>query len=357
MNSYISSKLEAKLLNLIYRYKFIFIYTIIGILSILLELLVRYNLMKIGFPVLISSILSIIAGILFAFYANIKINFKVPKLKIKRALIYFTSISLLSASIQYLIKLKLLDGALSYEVGRVSISGVVFVIAYYFHRKYTFADFKKVGVAIYANGTENLSQIHRSIGQLPDFIHVDIIDHTMNNNPSEVQTYRLETVRAFWPDIEIQTQIMSKKPSLWIDQVIGYSDVVYLHVESNENLFDLVNRIKRLGKKAGIALTLESNIEDYLDLLEEVDCILLLTIENPGFSGQKFSDQGIESIEKINSLLIRNKLLLCVDGGINTQNINNINAEYVVSGSAVLKSTNPMRVIMHLQTVGRYEIN
>ena len=83
--------------------------------------------------------------------------------------------------------------------------------------------------------------------------------------------------------------------------------------------------------------------------------MLLLTLEKPGSSGQKFDIDGLKRIKQINALSFRNQFVLCVDGGVNENIIGILEAENIVSGSFVLKSTDPKRQIMRLQTVGRYE--
>ena len=60
-------------------------------------------------------------------------------------------------------------------------------------------------------------------------------------------------------------------------------------------------------------------------------------------------------IKTINSLPFRNNFTLCVDGGVNEQIVNFLEAENIVSGSSVLKNSNPKKQIMRLQTAGRYE--
>ena len=63
------------------------------------------------------------------------------------------------------------------------ISGSCFIIFYFLHKKFSFKDYVKVGVAIYANGVEDINKIYEKIGPYPDFIHVDIVDkHLKNNN-------------------------------------------------------------------------------------------------------------------------------------------------------------------------------
>ena len=104
-----------------------------------------------------------------------------------------------------------------------------------------------------------------------------------------------------------------------------------------------------------IALTMATKIENVSGLLEKVGHVLLLTIQNPGSSGQKFDGAGLEKIGKINNLPFRNQFVLCVDGGVNEYIVGSLEAEYIVSGSSVLKSTDPKRQIMRLQTIGRHE--
>ena len=234
-------------------------------------------------------------------------------------------------------------GFLSYEFQRLIVSSFFFLVAYILHRKFSFTDFKKVGIAIYANGVEDLASIHSKIGYFPDFIHVDIIDRTMNNDAEEVKTYKLETMKALWPNIQIQTHIMSYKPSIWLKEVVQHSDVVYVHVECEENVFNLFDIIKSAGKKTGLALTMETNIKDVIKYLKLADYVLLLTIPNPGNSGQKFDSDGITKINEINNLSFRNQFLLCIDGGVNENIVNYLDAENIVSGSSVLNSQNPKK--------------
>ena len=163
-------------------------------------------------------------------------------------------------------------------------------------------------------------------------------------------------MKALWPNTQIQTHIMSYKPSIWLKEVVQHSDVVYVHVECEENVFNLFDIIKSEGKKTGLALTMETNIKDVIKYLKLADYVLLLTIPNPGNSGQKFDSDGITKINEINNLSFRNQFLLCIDGGVNENIVNYLDAENIVSGSSVLNSQNPKNQIMRLQTVGRYEV-
>ena len=355
MIKFLNPYLEAKLRFIFYKIRFLLLYTIFGVLSIFIEFFIRFQLKEILNNESIVTFLAIFSGITFAFWANVNYNFSIPKSKRNRALKYFIMISILSALIQIFIKIFLGLEKSNYEINRLIISGTVFIFAYGLHRKYSFRDYKKVGVAIYANGYENLEKIYKKIGQFSDFIHVDIIDSSMNSKAKEVKIHKLETMKAYWPDTQIQTHIMSLNPENWIDKVIPFSDVIYIHKESQRNINNFFKKIKKNKKKAGLALMMSTEVNEVINLLKEADYVLLLTIQKPGSSGQIFSKDAIEKVKYINSLNFRNKFTLCIDGGVNESNINFLNAENIVSGSSVLNDSNPKQQIMRLQTSGRYQ--
>ena len=93
----------------------------------------------------------------------------------------------------------------------------------------------------------------------------------------------------------------------------------------------------------------------YLDWLNG-ELIHILSIDKPGYSGQKFNDKTFELIKRIDQRKDRKNFNLLVDGGVNSKLIKKIDCEKIVSGAAVLKSEKPIIEIMKLQTVSRYEI-
>tara|TARA_Y100001958_G_C21229259_1_gene554823 strand:- start:585 stop:1649 length:1065 start_codon:yes stop_codon:yes gene_type:complete len=338
-----------------YKKKHLILYTAIGFLSLIFELYIRKQI-----KLYISSNelflhTSLIFGILFAFYFNIKFNFNVPKIYLKKSLIYFCLISICSYLLQYFFRNQIKLSNYSFEEARILISGGFFLIAYFFHTKFSFKDTRKVGVAIYANGYEDIKKIFNSIGPYPDFIHVDIVDQTMNQDALDPNLSKLEVVKAYWPNHLIETHIMSTDPLKLINKnILYFSDIIYVHNEI-KNKDKVINIIKEKKKIPGIVL---HSIFDYPDIescLKGFEQILILSIEKPGISGQEFNEKSYKLIERINNLQNRNRFSLCVDGGVKSKIINKFISEKVVSGSDVLNSQHPIRKIMMLQTVARYE--
>ena len=242
------------------------------------------------------------------------------------------------------------------DSSRFFISGIFFIFSYLLHRKFSFREYKKVGVAIYADGIEDIKLIYSKISNISDFIHIDIVDKTYNATCKDVKAYRAEVVRAYWQNKKIEVHIMSKYPSYWLDDLIPYVDVIYVHPTIEENLTDVIDKINLSKVEAGIALSVYEPLEiiDPYIINNKIKHVLLLTIPKPGFSGQKFDVSALPILEKLNSHKHRSKFEICVDGGVTDSTVKYLNVESVVSGSYILSAPNPIKNIMHLQTSGEY---
>lgn len=339
---------------IVYKYRFFIGYILIGILSLVTEFLTFNLLEQYHDSQVLNSFLSVLLGILFSFWFNVRYNFKISKAKRNRSLIYFFFISISS----YLIQLSFIDefqNQFSYEKLRTITSGSLFWIAYLLHRKFSFKDFKKVGVAIYSNGVENIELIYQKVLDYPDFIHVDIVDETFNKKSKKTLTYKTEVIKGYWNSKFIECHIMSKYPKKWILEIIQNVDRIFIHCDINENVDEILKLINKNECQTGLVI---HNIDD-LSVFEKhhklIDSVLILSIENPGYSGQSFKSDSFDLISKINNHKFRNKISLVVDGGVNNKNISMIRSENVVSGSYVINSEEPIDKIMILQTSSQYE--
>ena len=141
MTTFLNPLLEVRLRTFMYRFRFLGLYIVFGLLSLILEFFIRSYFINQSFNQVLSTLLAIVCGILFAFWTNVKFNFKIPRSRKNRALIYFVAISCISGLFQWILKMFLLFEYLSYEWGRMLISGSIFILAYALHRKYSFRDF------------------------------------------------------------------------------------------------------------------------------------------------------------------------------------------------------------------------
>ncbi len=338
-------------LNLIIsrRYKLFFKYCIIGILSIFVELLVRKILLNINFNKYIILFVPLLIGIFFAFIFNIKFNFNIPRYYYKYSFIYFTLISFSSFSLQIFLSKLISFENLSYESIRFIMSGLIFLIAYNFHIKYSFKKNKKVGVAIYLDNKENIDDVFSKVGFYPDYIHIDMVDKTMNENVSEPNFLKFNQIKEKWPNHRIESHIMSKKPNKYLKKIIPHSDVIYFHYEIEEDLNIIKEEILKNKKRAGIVLHASKKYENLKNIIKDFEEVLILCIDKPGESGQEFLNSSLTIIDEINKFENRSNFTICVDGGLSQKNIIQIDCDKVVSASNVFKSLNPKKQIMNLK--------
>jgi len=356
MSDLLHPQVVARFGFLFYRNRFLMVYILIGVTSLCVDFVIFRALTTWGLNTTMALTSSVAAAIFYAYWLNARFNFKIPKAKRNRAFLLFTMIALGSGVLNWLVNSRLQeDFQFSYEFSRTLASGLLFLIAYTLHRKFSFRDFKQVGVAVYANGVEDISGIKDKVGDYPGFIHVDIIDETFGREGVDPKAYRMEAIRAHWPRKEIHLHIMSRLPSKWLEDVMPHVDVVILHVELDEVVEPLLKRIRSAGKHPAICLSMDTSVDSIKPLLPLVDMVMMLTIMKPGASGQKFQADALKKIKELNELPERKRLTLCVDGGVNEANIHLLHVERVVSGSSVLNHPLPQSQIMRLQTSSSYE--
>ena len=131
------------------------------------------------------------------------------------------------------------------------------------------------------------------------------------------------------------------------------SDIITIHHEIKENVFDVISLIKSLKKKVGISIKPSTSVEEIKKYIEQIDLILVMTVE-PGFGGQVFMKDQLKKIEKIREIIGDRKIDLEVDGGINIENareVINAGANILVSGSTIFNSKEYKKIINQLRNL------
>jgi len=355
MFSLLNEEARAKIQFALYRYRFLLKYIVFGVMSLFVEVGLIQLFKQSELSDLWIKIFAVFVGMILAFYLNVRFNFRVPTQKRNRSLVFFIIISTFSFALSQTLSTKISVWGGTYFSSRLVSSGMLFLIAYAFHRKFSFSEFKKVGVAVYAHGNENINGIWSKIKNYADFIHIDIVDETFNKKAPDPTLYRLETVKAYWPKHEIHCHIMSKTPQKWLSQIMPYADTIIIHYEIKEDIDSVLSQIKNAGKKVGLCVLMDTPIEEIKPKLSLVDEIMLLSINTPGQSGSEFDIKTLDRISELNQQTERSSIKICVDGGVDNKIIPLLNVEKVISGSYVINADVPIENIMKLQTSSQYE--
>lgn len=147
-----------------------------------------------------------------------------------------------------------------------------------------------------------------------DYLHIDVMDmHFVPNltfGPKLIKDIKKHT------NIPFDVHLMVDNPEQWIPLIKDFSDIITVHYESCIHLHKTIQEIKKCGKMAGIALNPSTNEDVLKYLLDDIDLILVMTV-NPGFGGQSFINSQLEKIKNIKNMIKDKNIILEVDGGIN----------------------------------------
>jgi ribulose-phosphate 3-epimerase len=171
-----------------------------------------------------------------------------------------------------------------------------------------------------------------------DRIHVDVMDgHFVPNisiGPVVVQSLRPVT------RLHLETHLMISDPDLYLEEFAeAGSDSLLVHWEGNNNLHRTIQRVKALGKRAGIVINPATPASVLEEILQDVDQVLVMTV-NPGFGGQDFIPTTLSKIRRVRQMIeeIKPGCDLEVDGGIDATTaplVVDAGANVLVAGSAV----------------------
>ncbi len=135
---------------------------------------------------------------------------------------------------------------------------------------------------------------------------------------------------------------MTESPSIWARDAINAGADTIIISTNTSGVRDAINIVKSAGKRCGIALNPDSNIEILKPILSQIDEIMVMGVE-PGAAGQKFDERTIQKIKVLDFTRKKHglKYLISVDGGINPDTAKlcwAAGADLLVSGSYLAKA-------------------
>jgi len=182
-----------------------------------------------------------------------------------------------------------------------------------------------------------------------DRIHVDVMDgHFVPNlsmGPAVVQSVRRVT------RLPLETHLMVTGP----DALLGAfaeagSDSFLVHWEGNANLHRTVQRIKALGKRAGVVINPATPASVLEEILGDVEQVLVMTV-NPGFGHQHFIHTTLPKIGRVRQMVeqLNRRCDVEVDGGIDATTaplVIDAGANVLVAGSAIFNDAEGVAAAM-----------
>jgi ribulose-phosphate 3-epimerase len=196
----------------------------------------------------------------------------------------------------------------------------------------------------------NLGGEIERIANTSDLVHLDVMDDIF------VPNFTFDFARAS------EIIAISKLP---VDAHLMVADVdliapkyaeagcasVTIHAEATKDIQQTLRAIRSSGARAALALKPNTSLEPYLEFLDEIDMLLIMTVE-PGFGGQKFMVDQLPKIAKARKEIGPRAIWLQVDGGISLETIESAavaGADTFVAGSAVFNAADPAEMVTILR--------
>jgi ribulose-phosphate 3-epimerase len=187
-----------------------------------------------------------------------------------------------------------------------------------------------------------------------DLIHVDVMDNNFVPNLTFglPMVARMQQITPKPLDVHLMIANVDKWASNYAETG-AYS--VTFHAEASENPVVLARSIRTIGARAGVAIKPGTDVEPFLEILQEFDQLLVMTVE-PGFGGQRLIEDTLAKVSKARRKIDAEKLdvWLQVDGGIDESNIERVaslGADTFVAGSAVFKADDRAKQIENLRNL------
>ena len=176
----------------------------------------------------------------------------------------------------------------------------------------------KISPTILGGSFSNIEKILLDLNQSKaEYIHFDVMDGDFVPNltfgPKFISNVRKLSNKVF------DVHLMINRVEKFLDDYIrAGSDIITFHIEINEDIENIIKKIKAKGIKCGLAIKPKTSWSEIKPYLQHIDQVIIMTVE-PGFGGQEFMNDQVDKIKNISNYLKSNNLRVGIeiDGGIN----------------------------------------
>lgn len=185
-----------------------------------------------------------------------------------------------------------------------------------------------------------------------DWLHFDVMDGIFVP-PISFGAPVVKSLKPYCGELFRDVHLMVDKPESQVEQFAeAGAQLISFHIEATKHPHRLIQTIKSLGVKVGIALNPATPITLVEDLLDEIDLVLVMTV-NPGWGGQELLPMQLKKVKQLRELLgSKASPKIQVDGGVTSKTAGaciEAGADVLVAGSAIISAKDYTQAVASLR--------
>lgn len=186
-----------------------------------------------------------------------------------------------------------------------------------------------------------------------DYLHLDVMDgHLVPNLSFGIPV--VESLRKT-SNMVFDAHLMISEPHKYVEAFAkAGADIITIHIECDSDIDYTIDKIKSLGKKVGLALNPDADLERAKPYFDKIDMLLIMSVY-AGFGGQSYIPDVNTKISEARRLLGPD-FDIQVDGGVYLKNVHipvEAGANVIVAGSAVFGSDDPAQAVRDFKALYR----